>query len=112
MVALAPVADLVAADRLGLSNHATAALLGADVSPEQIRAASPQHLLPIGVSQLVVHGTGDTNVPIEISDAYVAAAVAAGDPVDYHRYGDDVDHFTIIDPTSSVWRAIDEVLAT
>lgn len=104
VVALAPVSDLRAADRLGLSNHAVRELLGDN--EEQLggrtREASPIELLPLGVAQLVVHGDADTDVPQELALAYVDAATSAGDSVDMFT-PTGVDHFDIIDPTTDVW---------
>ena len=62
-------------------------------------------LLPLGVPTLVVHGTADVNVPIDLSDAYVEAARAAGDDVTYHRL-EGVDHFDVIDASSEAWRGV------
>lgn len=111
VVALAPVADLVEADRLDLSDGAVRLLLGADSEsePELYRRASPRALVPLGLPQLVVHGSADDNVPQEISLDYAATATAAGDPVDLIT-PDGVDHFHIIDPAHEVWRAVDRWL--
>ena len=49
--------------------------------PRRYRAASPLALLPLGVRQLIIHGTADDTVPIEIARRYAEAARAAGDPV-------------------------------
>ncbi len=111
VVALAPVADLAFADEQGLSDHAVRELLGQpfDKSQRDHLEASPQHMLPIGCPQLVVHGTADVNVPFELSRNYVSAARAAGDGAELLD-PDGVDHFDIIDPTHSIWRAIDHQL--
>ncbi|WP_174301558.1 S9 family peptidase [Caulobacter sp. S45] len=45
---------------------------------------SPSALLPLGVPQVVIHGTEDTTVPPVIGQAYVQAASAAGDKVVFH----------------------------
>ena len=45
---------------------------------------SPGALLPLGVPQVVIHGTEDTTVPPAIGEAYVQAARAAGDKVVFH----------------------------
>jgi len=113
IVALAPVADLEQADRLGLSDNAVRELLGDDptVLARRIRHASPMNLVPLGVRQFVVHGDADVNVPQAISADYVAAAERAGDDVVLHDPAG-VDHFDIIDPTTEVWRAVEAQLAT
>lgn len=109
VVALAPVSDIVAAGNLGLSNGATEELLGATVddNPQDYLAASPRHLLPLGIPLLVVHGQADVNVPHEMSQYLVAAATKAGDDVSFLDL-EGVDHMSIIDPTTPTWRDIDE----
>lgn len=116
VVALAPVADLVDGDARGLSDGAVSLLLGggSEQLPDRYREASPRHLLPLGVAQLVVHGDADVNVPPDMTDAYAAAGLAAGDRVELLT-PTGVDHFDVIDPAHAVWRAIDarmEALAT
>lgn len=111
VVALAPVADLAEADRRDLSNGAVRELLGPDSTtvPDLYAAASPAALLPLGVPQQVVHGRADVDVPLDLVEGYVAAAVAAGDEVTLVS-PDDVDHFHIIDPTHPVWSAVKDQL--
>lgn len=108
VVALAPVADLEEADRRDLSDGAVRRLLGGDrqTHTELYRAASPTHLVPLGVPQLVVHGRADDDVPIDISDRYAAVATAAGDQIELVTPAP-VDHFHVIDPTHETWRTID-----
>jgi acetyl esterase/lipase len=107
VVALAPVSDLLEASRRGLSDHAVHGLLGGapDDVPDRYAAVDPMGMLPVGVPVLVVHGDADVNVPIDLSDAYVGAAAAAGDAVTYHRLGG-VDHFDVIDPASAAWQGV------
>lgn len=82
---LAAVADLRYAHALGAGRHAVAELL--DGSPQQqaerYAAASPQALLPLGVRQLLLHGTLDDALPVEMARRYAAAASAAGDDMLY-----------------------------
>lgn len=108
VVALAPVTDLFHADRLASSDHATAELFGAPAAeaPDRYRAASPLHLLPLGVPQLLVHGPLDASVPYESASAYVEAAHAAGDDVTLID-PPDIDHFDVINPEHVVWRHVD-----
>jgi acetyl esterase/lipase len=113
VVALAPVADLVASDRLHLSKSATRALFGgsADDLPEPYAAASPLQLLPMGLPQLLVHGREDDSVPYDFSVAYVKAAVKSGDAATLID-PDGIDHYDVINPSHDVWRSIDEQLHT
>src|SRR6185503_6890806 len=80
-VAQAGVSNLVAGALAGLGGGACQALLGgeADAVPERYAIASPAALLPLGVPQLLVHGTRDDIVPAGQSRDYAAAARAAGD---------------------------------
>jgi len=111
VVALAPVANLMATDERQLSDHVTRQLLGVSAvdEPETYRQASPLHLLPLGIPQLVVHGPADQHVPYEMSADYVDAARSLGDTVSLVN-SEGVDHFNVIDPTHRVWRTIDAFL--
>ena len=110
-ISLAGVVDLDMAWRLHLSNDAVVGLLGGNPRkvPERYAVASPTALLPLGIPQVVIHGNEDENVPLEVSQAYVAAAREAGDSVTYHELGH-VDHFDVIDPHTRAWAiTIDEL---
>lgn len=98
-VGLAPVADLVRAYELGCSNGAVAEFLGSTPSerPERYRASSPMEMLPLGVRQLIIHGTADEDVPIDISRRYAAAAEAAGDDIRFVELGA-ASHMDLVDP--------------
>jgi pimeloyl-ACP methyl ester carboxylesterase len=89
---------------LHLSNNAVVELLGKTMAeaPERYAVASPAALLPLGVPQVLLHGTNDAAVPIEISRSYAAKARAAQDPIEYIEM-EGVDHFEVIDPHSPVW---------
>lgn len=105
-VSLAGVVDLEEADRLGLGGDSTAALLGGHRGqlPEIYAMASPAALLPLGVPQVLVHGTADNVVPPSMSARYAERAATAGDPVSYLPI-DGVGHRDIIDPESPAWPA-------
>jgi len=81
---LAPVADLVQAHLSGLGSGAVAELLEGSPAEqsERYHAASPHLMLPLQVPQLVIHGTDDDAVPIDLSRSYVRAAQNAGDNVE------------------------------
>ena len=104
VVALAPVADLREAYRLGLGDGAVAALLGGgpDEVPDRYGAADPVALVPIGCRITVVHGDRDVQVPVELSRRFVEAARAVGGDV-APRYLPGIDHFQVIDPLSPAW---------
>ena len=89
-VGQAPVSDLEAAAPL---SDGVVGELDADL------AASPYHRLPLGRPQLVVHGTLDDCVPVQMSRDYAASA---GMEVTYvEREGE--GHFEHIDPRSAAW---------
>ncbi len=112
-ISLAGVVDLEMAWRLHLSNDAVVGLLGGNprTVPERYIVASPAVLLPLGIPQVVFHGTKDESVPLEMSQAYVAAAKAANDQVTFHELVG-IDHFDLIDSHSTAWAITVEALHT
>jgi acetyl esterase/lipase len=103
-ISLAGVVDLEMAWRLHLSNDAVVELLGGTFAsvPERYTVASPAAMLPLGVPQVLIHGTNDDSVPIEVSQTYVNSARSAYDPITYIELSG-VDHFDVIDPHSQAW---------
>lgn len=106
-VGLAAVSNLVAAWYEDLGSGAVEALMGAGPSEERAiyRMANPEDLVPIGVPQLVVHGTDDLIVPVDQSIAYAGKAADAGDTVELLAL-DGADHFAVIDPADEAWAAV------
>jgi acetyl esterase/lipase len=107
VVALAPVADLWLAYELNLSAGAVAEFLDADPanSPEVLEAAcASKHR--VKVSTVLVHGTADADVPIELSQSYVAAR-RDDSHVNLLEIGG-ADHFDLIDPESAAWPTVRE----
>jgi acetyl esterase/lipase len=84
-VGLAAIVDLARTFSLGSGDNAVEALLDGSPSQRSTRyaAASPIALLPLGVKQLIVHGGMDQTLPAELARAYVQAARAAGDDVQF-----------------------------
>ena len=111
LVALAPVADLRRAWELKLSNTVVGDLLGGSPQdfPDRYRSTSPIELVPLGVAQRVLHGANDDIVPLEISRGYVAAAKKSGDDSKLIEVAD-AGHFELIDPRSSAWPVVKEVV--
>ncbi len=107
VVALAPVADLARASRLGLGEGATDALLGGgpETVPQRYAAADPMRLLPTGVPAVLVHGDDDENVPADQSVTYASAARDAGDSIELRRLAG-VEHFGVINPAAPAWRRV------
>ncbi len=107
VVALAPVSDLEAGFELGIGSGAVESLLRRTPQdgPTRYQAASPRQQLPLGVDQIIIHGTEDDAVPVEMSRAYTAAAAEAGDTVTYREL-DGVDHMALIDPAEAAWTEV------
>jgi acetyl esterase/lipase len=103
VLALAPATDLRA---IAMSNPASPPpeLLGGmpDAVSERYAATSPIELTPIGVPQLLVHGTADTIVPYAMSEAFTHAATAAGDPVTLLTI-EGAEHLDLWTPTSTAF---------
>ena len=107
VISLAGANDLKHVWQLHLSNDVVVELLGGtpgDV-PERYAAASPAALLPLGIPQVLIHGTDDVNVPLIVSRAYARKAKEAGDKVTLIELPD-AEHFVVIDPHSSAWKMI------
>jgi acetyl esterase/lipase len=107
VVSLAGVTDLTEAARRRLSNDAAVELLGGtpEQCPGRYRQACPTLLLPLGVPQLVVHGTADADVPYELAPRYAEAAAASGDTCELLTLPG-VEHFAPIDPGSDAWATV------
>jgi acetyl esterase/lipase len=103
-VALAGVCDLRQAWALRLSDGVTNQLMGGAPErwPARYAAASPAELLPLGIPQVLIHGTADENVPYALSRDYQAAALAAGDVATLITLPG-AGHFAIVDPMSREW---------
>lgn len=112
-ISLAGVLDLELAYQLHLSNDAVVELLGAPPhdAPERYAVASPTALLPLGIPQVLIHGTADEHVPIQVSQHYAVAARAAGDALDFFE-PTGVDHFDVITPGTEVWALTVQELET
>jgi len=107
VIALAAVADLRRGSALRLSSGVVDELLGGppEAFPERYAAASPLELLPLGVPQVLIHGTDDANVPYELSAGYAARARVLGDAVELVTLGA-MAHFEPIDPRSAAWPSV------
>jgi dipeptidyl aminopeptidase/acylaminoacyl peptidase len=93
VLALAPVCDVRnAAERRG-PESAPARFM----APEHYAEGSPIELLPLGVRQILIHGTADDSVPYEMSERYVEAAGGEAELVTHEGAG----HFEPIDPQAA-----------
>jgi len=105
-ISLAGAVDLIETAKMHLGNNAAIELLGGTPQevPERYATASPAALLPLGVPQVLVHGTNDDNVPVKVSRVYYAKAKQAGDDIQSIEL-QGADHFVLIDPSSQAWEA-------
>ncbi|MEA5455864.1 alpha/beta hydrolase [Sinomonas sp. JGH33] len=111
VVSQAGVLDLSAAHRLRLSDDAAANLMGGPESehPEEYALADPMRRLPTRVPVLAVHSRADEAVPFGLSEAYVEAARAAGDPAELHETTG--DHFALITPGQEAYETCRTLIA-
>ena len=102
IVALAPVADLVEAERLDLDDGATRRFLGADATsrPDLDPMRLPSTTAPV----VVVHGTDDARVPCSMGRAYAERTGAGLEELPA------IGHFEVIDPGSTAWPVIVQVI--
>lgn len=106
-VSLAGVTNLRQGWELGLSNNVVEEFMGGapDKFPERYAAASPQELLPLGVPQVLIHGTLDENVPFLLSEGYYRQASALGDPVELVTLPG-AAHFEVVNPRATQWAQV------
>lgn len=97
VVALAPVADLLMADRLGLDDGAVQDFLGGGVRNDLDPCHLPAPIMPVSI----VHGTVDQRVPITVSDSYLTAHPTAR-LIPVHGAG----HYELIDPLTDAWHQV------
>jgi acetyl esterase/lipase len=96
-VALAPVADLLLADHLGLDDGAVQDFIGSGVRND----LDPVHLAAPIRPVAIVHGTADTRVPISVSESYLTAHPTAK-LVRVQGAG----HYEVIDPLTEAWHLV------
>lgn len=90
VVALAPVSDVRESAARNGGDGAAARFMSA----EHFAEGSPSELLPLGVQQILIHGTEDDSVPYAMSERYVEAAGGEAELVTLEGAG----HFEPIDP--------------
>jgi acetyl esterase/lipase len=104
-VSLAGILDLKESISLGVCNGLAAKLVGGSPMevPDRYAEVSPASLLPIGVRQVLIHGAADFIVSSSMSNHFLTAAKAAGEPDIKLVSIADADHFAMIEPSSSKW---------
>ena len=90
VVALAPVSDV----RESAARNGGEGAAARFMSAEHFAEGSPLELLPLGVQQILIHGTEDDSVPYGMSERYVEAAGGEAELVTLEGAG----HFEPIDP--------------
>jgi acetyl esterase/lipase len=92
VVALASVSDV----RDAVARRGPESAPARFMAPEHFADGSPLELLPLGVPQILIHGTADDSVPYAMSERYVEAAAGEAELVTLEGVG----HFEPIDPQS------------
>jgi acetyl esterase/lipase len=92
------VAIAAVTDPATWANEGVHAFFGREPPPE----GSPLAQLPLGVPQVLVHGTRDDVVPFEQSARYAAAAAGEAELIPLNGAG----HFEPIDPLSPEWAIV------
>ncbi len=103
---LAPITDLAEAYQLNLGQGAVANLMGfPQENPTRYKVASPMELLPLEVPQLLVHGSNDKAVPVEMVRSYAEKAQKANDVVKFVEIPG-MGHFEHLDIHSRSWSCV------
>jgi acetyl esterase/lipase len=111
VVALAPIADFGTAIRLHVCSDAVSDLLGApEHRADRLPHADPSALLPTGIATTIVHGSTDTVVPPQVSEAFTRAAAAAGEEPTV-AWLPETGHFPLIDPAAQAVAAVADEIA-
>ncbi|MEU3824158.1 alpha/beta hydrolase [Streptomyces sp. NPDC029080] len=111
VVALAPIADLEVAEKLGVCGHASSQLLGGeDRFAERRPYADPALLLPTGIATTLVQGRTDLEVPSQVAESYAEAAAKSGETAGLTLLAD-VGHFPLIDPAADACAVVAEEIA-
>jgi len=96
----------------GMKSHVSAIMGG---SPQEVaeryKVASPIELLPIKTDHVLIHGVKDRHVPIKLSKDYYFKATEQGSNVRLIVLPD-VEHFKIIDPTSTAWNSVIDTICS
>ena len=105
VVDLAGIANLATDTNTACGGAVIQQLVGAPTAehPNVYADTSPAALLPLGVPQYVIHGSGDHTVPPAIGAAYAKQAKAAGDKV--HVSNPPGGHVEEIAPGTPSWNA-------
>ena len=111
VVSLAGVLDLQRAFELHLSKDAVVEFLGGKPNevPEHYHEADPMQLAIPKVTQWLVHGKEDDDVPPDFSRHYVEAKRKRDDNVRLLEL-EKTGHFDVIDPRTEAWKQIEQTV--
>lgn len=105
LVNLTGVSLLELAARSAESSGASQLLGAPDDAPEAYAGADPVRGLPLGLPSLTVHGDADDVIPLRMSEAWVEACRAAGDPAELAAIPG-AGHFDVHLPGSAGWAVV------
>ncbi len=107
-VGQAPVSDLAGAYRLWHGGAAGALMGGGpETVPERYAVGDPIELLPLEIPVLLVHGSQDSTVSVELSRHYLEQARATGSPAELTEIpGEAGGHRAHINPRGEAWAAV------
>jgi acetyl esterase/lipase len=112
VISQAGVADLGGAYRLWRGGVVRALMGGSpEEYPERYDAGDPMRLLPADIPALLVHGSADETVSVQLSRNYERAASAAGAQVELVEIaGEAGRHRAHLNPLGTAWAAVTERL--
>ena len=106
VVSLAGIPDLLEGVKWNLCRGACQEVVGGlpEAVPQRYQQTSPRALLPLGVPQWHLGGSGDQRVPATYLTQYVRVA----EQHDEVRLAmlPDAGHFALLVPTTAVWEAV------
>jgi pimeloyl-ACP methyl ester carboxylesterase len=117
VLAAAPVADLVCAHEMRVSDEGDAVERYMRCVPSDAaglaayREASPAALLPLRCATLIVYGDADKDVPPALVQGYAEAAVKASPEFARVVACPGADHFDVVRSDSSAWAQVAAALA-
>lgn len=113
VVVLAGVVDLDRTYALRLGDDIVTEFLGGTPTqvPERYRLGSPSALVPLGVKQILIHGTEDQIIPFSMSADYQSRAAALGDAARLISIPG-IGHFELIDPLAKEWPQVVQAIAS
>ena len=80
-----------------------------DSAPDRYAQASPAELVPLGVTQLLIHGEADQNVPLVHAQAYVQDTKERGEQVNLVVIPE-AAHFELMAPRTKAWESVETPL--